>query len=742
MSTHAPESIGTPTPRADGVEKVTGAALYASDVRLPGTLWGKTLRSPYAHARIVAIDTSKATTVPGVHAVLTGSDLGNATYGRRIVDVPVLARGVVRFVGEQVAAVAADDEDIAQRALHLIDVEYEELPPVLDPVSAMAPDAPLLHPGVVDYPGLPIPLDAPSNVLHQTSWGKGDLEAGFAAAELIVENTFTTPTVHQAYMEPHCCLVDIDTDGRVQVWAPAKAPYSAKAQIAHAISFPPEQIVLNPVTIGGDFGGKGSPMNIPLTYFLAKAAGRPVRMVFDYFEEFMAANPRHPSIVTMRTGVRHDGSITAHSANVIFDSGGYAGFKPLGFLPGAAGAAGPYRMDSARITASMVYTNNVPCGHMRGPGEPQAIFAVESQMDCVARAIGMDPFAFRRKNLIVDGDETPVGRKLEELRGVETLEAAGEAAGYHDPKPANVGRGVALGDRTPGGGETYAWVTLDGDGTVVVSTTIFEQGSGSYTTLQQVVADQLGLSAERVAYRVRDTDTVSFDSGVGGSRVTRVGTQAAFAAAEDVKRNACQLAAKLLGWPLEQLSLEGDSVVRADTGEAQPWAPLVTRTGEAITGSAHVQDTAPSPIVGFTCQIAEVAVDTQTGEVTLLRLTTAHDTGRIINPMGHQGQINGGVQHGVGYGMMEELIIEDGRVTTLSFGDYKIPTVADMPELRTVLLQSDSGVGPYKIKGIGENPNAPTAAAIANAVADACGVRIADLPVTAEKVYRALSGTN
>jgi len=290
--------------------------------------------------------------------------------------------------------------------------------------------------------------------------------------------------------------------------------------------------------------------------------------------------------------------------------------------------------------------------------------------------------------------------------------------------------------------DRHAWVTLDGDGTVVVSTTIFEQGSGSYTTLQQVVADQLGLSAERVAYRVRDTDTVSFDSGVGGSRVTRVGTQAAFAAAEDVKRNACQLAAKLLGWPLEQLSLEGDSIVRADTGEAQPWAPLVTRAGEAITGSAHVQDTAPSPIVGFTCQIAEVAVDTQTGEVSLLRLTTAHDTGRIINPMGHQGQINGGVQHGVGYGMMEELIIEDGRVTTLSFGDYKIPTVADMPELRTVLLQSDSGVGPYKIKGIGENPNAPTAAAIANAVADACGVRIADLPVTAEKVYRALSGTN
>ena len=256
MSTQAPETIGTSTPRVDGVEKVTGAAQYTSDVRLPGTLWGKTLRSPLPHARIVAIDTSRAAALPGVHAVLTGADLGEATYGRRIVDVPVLARGVVRCVGEQVAAVAADDEDVAKHALDLIDVEYEELPTVLDPVSAMSPDAVLLHPGVVSYPGLPTPLDAPSNVFHETSWGKGDVEAGFAAAEVIVENTFTTPTVHQAYMEPHCCLVDIDADGRAQVWAPAKAPYSAKAQIAHAIGLPPEQVVLKPVTIGGDFGAR------------------------------------------------------------------------------------------------------------------------------------------------------------------------------------------------------------------------------------------------------------------------------------------------------------------------------------------------------------------------------------------------------------------------------------------------------------------------------------------------------
>ena len=734
----APATVGAPTPRADGVDKVTGAAQYASDVQLPGTLWAKTLRSPYSYAKIAAIDTSAAKALAGVHVVLTGADLGGAAYGRKIVDVPVLARDVVRFIGEQVAAVVADDEDIAQQALDLIDVDYEEMAPLLSPREAMAQGAVLLHPGVVDYEGLPAPLEAPTNVVHFTTWGKGDVEAGFAEADVIVENTFTTPTVHQAYMEPHCCVVTVDEKGQAQVWAPVKAPYAIKAQVAQTVGLAPEQVRVHPVTIGGDFGGKGSPMNIPLCYFLAKAAGRPVRMVFDYIEEFMAGNPRHPSAIHIRTGVKRDGTIVAHEAEVVFDSGAYAGFKPLGFLPGAAGAGGPYRMANARITAAMVYTNNVPCGHMRGPGEPQAVFAVESQMDCVARAIGMDPYDFRRMNLIVGGDETPTGRSHEHLRAIETLEAAAETAVYHDAKDAGVGRGIAIGDRSPGGGETYAWVALGGDGSVVVSTTIFEQGSGTYTTLQQVVAERLALPTSRVSYRVWDTDTVPFDTGIGGSRGTRVGTQAAYEAAEAAKASVCQLAAELLGWPLEHLAMAGDTVTRADTKESQPWAALVERTGEPITGSSHIEDRQPVAITGFTCQVAEVSVDRETGQVTLLRMTSAHDTGQIINPLGHQGQINGGVQHGIGYGLMEEMLIEDGRVATLSFGDYKIPTTADMPELRTAILESETGVGPYNIKGIGENPNAPTAAAIANAVADACGVRIADLPVSAEKVYAAL----
>lgn len=730
--------IGSSAPRADGINKVTGAAKYTSDIRLPGAIWGKTLRSPFSYAKILKIDTSAAKALPGVHAVLTGTEIGDASYGRRIVDVPVLAQNVVRFIGEQVAAVAADDEDIAQRAIDLIDVEYEELTPILSTDEAIKSSAPILHPDVIGYQGLPEPLSEASNIFHSITWGKGDVDKGFESSDLIIENTFTTPTVHQAYMEPHCCLVDIDNEGRAQVWAPVKTPYTIKNQVAQAVNLTPDQVLINPVTIGGDFGGKGSPMNIPLCYFLAKASGRPVKMIFDYLEEFMAGNPRHPSKIKVKTGVLKDGTIMAHQADLVFDSGGYAGYKPLGFLPGASGAAGPYKIANAKITSSMVYTNNIPCGHMRGPGEPQAVFAIESQIDCIARALGIDPFDYRKMNLITEDDQTPIGKTFKDVRAVETLESAADTANYFSKKASGIGRGIAIAERSPGGGETYAWVALEKDGSVTVSTTIFEQGSGTYTTLQQVVAEELSLPLDRVAYRVWDTDKVPFDTGIGGSRGTRVGTLAAYEAVQAIKESLYSCASELLGWPVKSMSIVGDTIVRTDTNDSYLWSSLIEKNGEPLIGTSHVDDKESAPVTSFTCQIAEVSVDAETGEVKLLKITTAHDTGKIINPMGHQGQINGGIQHGIGYALMEELAIEDGRVTTLSFADYKIPTTADMPELRTVILESDSGVGPYNIRGIGENPNAPTAAAIANAVEDACGVRVVNLPVTAEKVYYAL----
>jgi len=389
-------AVGHKVPRSDAKGKVSGDATYAADLQLDGILWAKTVRSPYPHARIVSIDASAALALPGVRAVVTGDDLpANSMWGRRIVDVPLLAQGVARFAGEQVAAVVADDEETAKRGVDLVDVAYEELPAVLDAEAAMEADSALVHPDVQEIKGMFYEMPKAQNHFVVWDWLNGDLEQGFKDADLIIENTYTTPNVHQVYLEPHNQVTTIDDHGVMHVWAPCKAPYSARNQTALALGLEPEQIVFHPVTIGGDFGGKGSPMNIPLGYYLNKAVGQPVRMVFDYTEEFMASNPRHASKLTLRTGVKRDGSIVAHDSRVVFDSGAYAGFKPAGHLMGVSGVAGPYKAAAARITEYMVYTNNPPCGHMRGPGEPQALWALESHIDEIALKLDIDPVAFR-----------------------------------------------------------------------------------------------------------------------------------------------------------------------------------------------------------------------------------------------------------------------------------------------------------------------------------------------------------
>lgn len=735
--------IGQPAPRIEGPAKVTGTTQYSADVALPGTLWGRALRSPLPHARIVHIDTSRTQQVPGVHVVLTGADVRGIRYGRRLFDVPVLAEDRVRFAGERVVAVAAEDRDAAEEALALIDVEYEELPAVFDPLAALKEDAPILHPEVNSYRGLPKPLDKPSNAFARDTWSKGNIDEGFTRADIIIENTFTVPRQHQAYLEPHSCLVWLDDQGRVQVWASSKVPYLVKEQLAVALRLPKERIRLNPVAIGGDYGGKGSPMDIPLAYFLAVRTGRPVRMVMDYVEELTAGNPRHAAIIQLKTGVKRDGTMVAHQARVVFDSGAYGGFKPVPTvnLGGAAKAGGPYKIPHVHIESMQVYTNTIPGGFMRAPGEPQAVFAIESHIDCIARQLGIDPLDFRLHNLLEAWAETPIGTRYQGIRARETLEAAVAAAGYRSPKAPNVGRGIAMGERPPAGGESHAAVTLNPDGSVIVHTSIFEPGTGTYTMLRQIVAEELHVPIQSIQVQVWDTDGVPFDTGVGGSRVTRVAGQAAYQAAREASREMCMAAAELLSWPEEALTLRGPDIIRQDTGDSRPWVALLQRWGQPVVGRGAVQDMHPSPVTSFTAQVAEVVVDPETGAVQLLRLTTAHDVGQVLNPMDHQGQIEGAVMQGIGYALSEELVVDEGRVTSVSFGDYRIPNIQDIPVLHTVILASESGPGPYNARGIGENPIAPVAPAIANAVADAIGVRIKALPITAEKVYRALMET-
>jgi len=731
--------VGNPTPRVEGEEKASGKAVYAVDVVLPGMLWGKSLRSPIAHGRIKRVDTSRALQLPGVKAVLTGRDVAGRKIGRRIHDISILADDVVRFIGEKVAAVAADSEEIAEEAVNLIEVEYEEMEPLFDPLEAMKPSAPLLHPDVINYKGLPGKLEAPSNVFIDMFWKKGDIAEGFRQSELIVENTFRTPVVHQAYIEPHSCVVKTRASGEAEIWACSKVPFGIREQVGAAVGVAPEKLLLHPCYIGGDFGGKSDFMDIAVCYLLSLRSGQPVKMVMDYEEEFAAGNPRHASIVKVKTGLKRDGRIMAHSMEFIFDSGAYGAFKPVGFLGGPQASAGPYKIPHVLIEEKIVYTNKVPCGHMRSPGDPQGFFANESQLDLVARKLGMDPIEFRKINLMRDGDESPTGEVITFIRAEETLKKAIIDSGYRKPKPKNVGRGVALAQWLPNGGEGTIFLELNGEGTITISTGMMDQGAGTYTVMRQIAAEELNVPLNSVRVELLDTDNVPKDTGVGASRATRVYGNATYQAASTLKAEILKAAAASMGTRLEELVLAKGGVLHRKAGRRMNYQEIVKAKGEPLKVQAHYKDMSKVPEASMCVQVAEVEVDRETGEVRLRRFTTAHHTGTVINPLMHQGQIDGGVMMGIGYALMENLVTEDGKVVSANFGDYKIPTMKDIPLLKTTVLETEKGPGPYHSMSIGETPNIPTAAAIANAVHDAVGVRIKSLPIAAEEVFRSLN---
>ena len=732
-------ALGQPVPQEEGPDKVSGKALYAADLLLPGMLWGKVLRSPYPHAKIVSIDVSQAQQVPGVHAVLTGQDLPDRRVGRLLRDIPVLARDRALFIGEKVAAVAAETPEAAQEAIGLIDVTYEELPAVFDPLEAMRDGAPSLHPDMASYVGLPQPPATGNNIFAHNVWSKGDIDAGFAAADLVFEHTFNAQLMHQGYMEPHACVVQIDDAGRAQVWACNKGPFMLRDQLAAVWDMPKEQIRVNPTSVGGDFGGKGSFMDVPLCYHLARRAGRPVKMVMDYIQELMAGNPRHPAMMTLKTGLTRDGRMVAHQVRIVFNSGAYGAFKPRVFIGGADHSGGPYNIPHVRIDSYMVYTNNVPCGHMRSPGKPQAAFAVESHMDMMAAKLGLDPYEFRLRNILKEGDTTPTGGNLQLIRAEETLRQAAEAANWgRGDKQPNVGVGIAISDQSQGAGQSSAAVAMDANGDVQLLMSLWDTGTGAHTIMRQIVAETLTLPPEKVTLVMQDTDAVPFESGPGGTRVTYTSGQAAFGAAADLRDKLMDVAAEVLDAPQEQLQLaQGRIAVVGDAARSIALQEVVQHSGRPIRGEKDVTTDRPNT-TSFCAQVAEVTVDPDTGQVTVNKIISSHDVGVIMNPLTHQGQIEGGMVQGLGYGVMEEILTSDGQISTLSLGDYKLPTVKDIPELVTVLLEPSPGPAPYEGKGIGESSNIPVAAAIANAVADAVGVRITDLPVTAEKVFAAL----
>lgn len=710
----ASELLRTPERRIDGEAKTTGRARYTADLRVPGALDVAFVRSPYPHARIRSVDTAHARALPGVRAVLTGAEVRPQRLGRRLQDWPVLCWDRVLFIGDRVAAVAADTREIAEEAVRLIDVDYEELPPVLDMAEALRDDASVLHPEAGSYRFLEGRGERPAaphpNHQGHVAESHGDVDAAFARATRVFEHEFATPRIHQAALEPHACIVWIEGD-RVRVVSANKAPFNLRDQLAATLGVDRERIVVDNGAIGGDFGGKGLSIDEFALYHLAMATSKPVRAVTRYSDELTTANPRHASRIRLRTGVDAEGHIVAHESFALFDGGAYAAGKPTVRLmvEGGVRTLEGYRVPASRHEAATVYTNQVPGGHMRAPGQPQNTFASESHLDLIARALGIDPLELRRRNVASRGDPTTSGEPWHgpDLRAL--LDRAAIEIGAERPRGSGDGVGFALGVRHVGLGSTTISLRLERDGTIEARTGVGDQGGGQHTLIQRIVAATLGVAPAAVLVRRLSTEGPP-DPGIGGSRVTPVHGGAALAAAKAL-----------------QARLNGRSVADAAAALA---------AGEGIEASATHDATAADH--GACAHATRVTVDRETGTVRVVDAVLVVDVGQVINPVALRGQLEGGFVYGLGMALTEDLALADGRVRAANLGDYKLPTIADVPPLRIVHLSDDHGAGPYGARSAGELVNPGVPAAVANAVEDACGARVHTLPVTAERVWTAL----
>src|SRR5258707_5997454 len=511
------KSINKAVPRIEGADKVSGKMRYAADIPFPAALSAKILRTSLPHARILGVDTSKAAKLLGVRAIITGADVAGVMVGLRMKDMPLLATDRVRYVGEPVAAVAADTDEIAEEALNLIDVQYQELPFVTDPLEAIRPGAAVLHDNPAGYKNAPERDTELPNVQSYGKWSNGDLDAGFQKAARVFEHTFRTPLGFHGYIEPHACTVQVHGDGQIEIWASNKAPFTLRDRFARDLGLDPVKVKVHILSVGGDFGGKTSVVEAPVCYFLAQRTGKPVKMILDYSEELTAISHRHPAVITLRTGVDSDGKLCALHARAIFSGGGYAALKANAevTLQGHRRVASYYRIPAIQVETICAYTNQVPWTQTRTPGSPQTTFAMESQIDIIARELGMNPVEFRMKNLLDDGDATPFGQKLKGIVVKDILKKALDTSGWKKPKGKNVGRGVAVYERPSGAGKSGAAITIETDGRVNVNLGVPDVGPGIHTVVQQIVSEVLDIPMVRVSVRVEDTDKSPVDSGTG-----------------------------------------------------------------------------------------------------------------------------------------------------------------------------------------------------------------------------------
>lgn len=704
--------------RVEGRVKVSGAAKYSADAQRPGMLWAAFVTSPVPHARIVSVDARAAREMPGVHAVLTGADIGEHYLGRALFDWPVLATDVVHFIGQYVVAVAAETREGAQAAARAVEVEYEDLPAVFDPEEAIAADAPVLHPHPERYPFIipgkrrPVPH---ANIQGYLSDVHGDVDAAFAAARHVFEYRSSTPRYFGAAIEPRATMVWIDERGIVHVISTNKSPFALRAQLAIATGVPAEQIVVEPAYIGGDFGAKGLSVDEFACYFLAKATGRPIKAVRSYLDDMRSTNVRHASTVALKTAVAADGKILAMTGRIVFNGGAYGAGKPIPTILPAVHAfpALPYEIPAFNFEMMSVYTNTVPGGHVRSPGETQILFAIESHLDLIARGIGMDPIAFRLANTA-------------EQRMVDVLQRLRTESRWDTPPAPGRARGMSAFKRHVGSGKTNVTLIARAGGTLDFETGLADQGGGNLTAVQRILSAKLGVPLDRIRLFHRGTDAVGEDPGAGGSRATHIVGNAALNALEKLND-----ALRATGW----------------NGSPETWPSAVdalarnSATPPEFPGS---YDSATVPGANdannYAAYAVEVAVDRETGVVDIEQVTFVGDTGTMINPVAFRGQVDGGFIFGFGHGMTEELVVEEGRIVNLSLADYKLPSMRDIPPFHAVLLDDEAGPGPFGGKSAGEMNTGGFPPAVANAVAAACGVRVTQLPITAERVYNLLTG--
>ena len=747
--------------RLEAPEKTTGHATFVGDMKRPGMLIGKILHSGIPHARIKRIRADKALSIPGVAAVITAEDFPDIRTGLVIQDERVLARDKIRYIGEPVAAVAATDAETAQRALNLIELEVEELPAVFTFDQSIDAHAPLIHEKFREYTSR-MPLNREGNICLHTKIEKGDIHKAFAESDEIFEDTYTMPVVHQAPLEPKAALAEMDHDGRLHVWCSTARSFIVRSGLAEVLNLPMSDIRVTGARIGGGFGGKGEISIEPIAAMLALKTKRPVRIEMTRQEDFLSATPRHAMQISIKTGVKKDGTLLAMQARIHVDTGAYAYFGPNTTSNAVLLVTGPYRVPHLSIEGICAYTNKISCGPCRGPGAPQVHFAAETQMDRIAAKLGMDPIELRMKNALKANDLTATGQVLTEGGYQEALAQLKKYMGEHLTVLPGADEGKALGVGVAGGFwgmagfGSSATVRLNEDGSVILSMGSVEIGTGSDTAMALLVSEELGIPLERIKVISGDTDTCPFDFGAIGSRTTQTMGVAVHQATEGVKKQLLAFAEHHLKTPRETLTFGGGKIYVSERPEvAIPIAKvahlLTLARGPVVATGSHApqnppfnpecveNNVAPSrPFFAFGAQAVAVQVDKVTGKVDVIKVVAAHNVGKAVFRAGIEGQIHGGVAMGLGYALSEEVIFSNGRPLNDSFLDYRLPTMMDVPEIVPVIVEKENAKSPEDIRGVGEPATIPTAAAVANAVYDAVGVRVNHLPLTPEKVYWAL----